>query len=78
MMLTPKHTALFMTLAIGACVAWEALALAFGQNATISEWVWNTSRNPFFIFACGILAGHFWFLKSRCVSCGKFPYRKEP
>ena len=76
MKLTPKHTAVFMALAIGACLAYEALALTTGTNATISEWVWKMSGNPFFVFACGVLAGHFWFVKSRCVWCGKFPYRK--
>lgn len=76
MTLGPKQTSIFMAVAIGLCLVYEALALTFGTKATISEWVWNTSRNPFFIFVCGMLAGHFWLLKSACVHCGKFPYRK--
>lgn len=57
-------------------LAWEVLALGWGANATISELVWNLSENTFFVFALGVLMGHFFFLKSKCVHCGKNPYRK--
>ena len=76
-MLGPKHTAVVMWALIAVALAYEALALSFGRNATISEWVWTLSANPLFVFACGFLAGHFWFVKSRCVWCGRNPYRKE-
>jgi hypothetical protein len=30
-----------------------------------------------FVFASGILAGHFFFPKTRCLHCGFMPYRRN-
>ena len=64
-----------MWLVVLGCLVYEGLALTHGEHATISEWVWSTSRNQLFVFGAGMLAGHFWFTKKRCVNCGKDPYR---
>lgn len=76
-MITPKHTAWVMTALVAAALLWEFAALGFGSQATISEFVWTLTRNPFFVFCCGMLMGHFFFPKSKCVWCGRTPYRKE-
>jgi len=76
--LTRKHTAIVMPVLIGLALAWEFLVLGMGEQATISEWVWSLTRNPLVPFVVGMLMGHFFFPKQRCVNCGKLPYRKEP
>jgi len=76
--LTPKHTAIVMSALIGLALVWEFAVLGLGEQATISEWMWSLTANPLVPFVVGMLMGHFFFPKSRCVHCGKNPYRKEP
>lgn len=74
MTIGPKQTRIAM-LALGAlALAWEVVALACGESATISEFVWSVSENQLFVFACGMLAGHFFFRKRRCAWCGNDPF----
>lgn len=75
--LSPQHTVVVMSVLVGLALVWEILTLALGQNATISEFVWTLSENTLFVFAAGFLMGHWFFPKSRCVHCGKYPYRKD-
>ncbi len=70
-----KHTAIAMAVLVVAALVWEGIALAFGTQATISELVWGI-KTPFLPLVAGILIGHFWFPKSKCVWCGRNPYRK--
>jgi 1,4-dihydroxy-2-naphthoate octaprenyltransferase len=72
-----KQTAVVMACLVLSALVWEAIALMSDNSATISELVWSLSANPFFVFMCGVLMGHFFFVKSHCVNCGKNPYRKE-
>ena len=72
--LGPRQTKIAFWLIAGLAALYEVAALAFGRDATISQYVWNASTNPFFVFACGLLAGHFFFRKSTCENCGRDPY----
>lgn len=76
MRLTAKHTQVFMLVAVGLCLLYEVASLFMGQQATISELVWNASENTVFVFAVGFLMGHWFFPKSRCAWCGQYPFRK--
>lgn len=76
MKLKPAHTAIVMGALVLLALVWEGMALGWGTNATISELVWKLSENSLFTFVMGMLMGHFFFVKAKCVHCGKFPYRK--
>ena len=76
MKLARKHTAAVMGVLIVVALVWEGLALGFGTEATISELVWGI-KTPLLPLAAGILIGHFWFPKSKCVHCGRYPYRRD-
>lgn len=75
--LTPKHTAIVMPILIGLALVWEFAVLGMGEQATISEWVWSLTANPLVPFVAGMLMGHLFFPKSKCIHCGRNPYRKE-
>lgn len=75
--LKPRHTAIAMVTLLGLAVAWEVLTLGLGDRATISEWVWSLTSNPLVPFVAGFLMGHWFFPKSRCVHCGRLPYRRD-
>jgi hypothetical protein len=75
--ITPQHTLIVMGVLLALALVWEFAALAVGSDATISELVWNLSENTFFVFAFAFVCGHWFFPKTRCVHCGRFPYRKE-
>lgn len=58
----------------------EAIALATGEVAlfTISRVVWDaTFATPLVPFAGGLVAGHFWFPKGKCVLCGFRPWAAD-
>lgn len=71
-----RHTAVVMPILIGLAVVWEFLVLGMGEQATISEWVWSLTTNPLVPFIAGMLMGHFFFPKNKCLHCGNTPYRK--
>ena len=75
MRLTRKHTIWVMVTLVILALAWELLALVKGDGATISEMVWSVT-SPLLPFAMGMLMGHFFFTKGKCVHCGKYPYRR--
>lgn len=80
MTLRPSHTRIAFWALAGLALLYEGASLAIGENATFSQYIWNASSNPFFVFAFGVLGGHFFFRKSKCESCGADPYifPKEP
>ena len=75
---SPKtRTAVVFIALIFLALAWEAVGLGSGERAawTFSRLVWSLTDNELFVFACGVLAGHFFFPKTRCLHCGFLPYR---
>lgn len=55
---------LLATLVVG-CIGYDVWAYFEHDEATISEWIWNESKNfPLIPFGMGILMGHlFWQVK---------------
>jgi peptidoglycan/LPS O-acetylase OafA/YrhL len=76
MKLTRRETAVTMGALLLAALIWEVVALVFGNEASISELVWSI-KTPLLPLAAGVLIGHFWFPKSKCVHCGRYPYRRD-
>lgn len=77
-MKSPKaRTAIVSIVLILLALAWEAIGLSSGEQTawTFSRLVWSLTDSELFVFACGILAGHFFFPKTRCLHCGFLPYR---
>lgn len=77
-MKSPKlRTAVVTLVLIVVALAWESFGLATGESGawTFSRLVWSLTDNELFVFASGILAGHFFFPKTRCLHCGFLPYR---
>lgn len=77
--MTPqKKTGIAWLVAIIGLLMWEALVLSNGvPGDTLSEAVWNaTYATPLVPFLSGVLAGHWFFPKGRCVHCGQRPWAK--
>ena len=75
---SPKlRTAIVSVALIVLALVWEAVGLGSGEQTawTFSRLVWSLTDNELFVFACGVLAGHFFFPKTRCLHCGFLPYR---
>jgi hypothetical protein len=75
--LGPRQTALVGWSFVALVLVYELLAMTHGEHATISEWVWSMSTSPLFAFACGLLAGHFFWQRSHCINCGRSPIHWE-
>lgn len=70
-----RKTVAFLLLAIVILLGWEAYAIIAMQNATISEAVWEASSvTPLVPFLSGVLAGHLFFPKGKCVHCHQRPW----
>jgi hypothetical protein len=76
---TPQgRTGAAWAVAIVGLLGWEAFVLSNGiPGDTLSETVWNASyATPLVPFLAGVLCGHFWFPKGKCVHCGQRPWAK--
>jgi hypothetical protein len=77
---SPKvRTVLVSVALIMLALLWETFALTTSEGSawTFSRLVWSLTDSELFVFASGILAGHFFFPKTRCLHCGFMPYRRN-
>lgn len=77
-MKSPKvRTAVVTVVLIALALAWESFGLATGESGawTFSRLVWSLTDNELFVFSSGVLMGHWFFPKTKCLHCGFLPYR---
>lgn len=71
MRVTPKTTNTVLLVVIAGLIGYEALTLISNTQSTISEALWRASfETPMVGVAWGILTGHIFGPKSKCVHCG--------
>ncbi len=73
------RTALVAVSLIILALIWEAIGLSSSEEAawTFSRLVWSLTDSELFVFGSGMLAGHFFFPKTKCLHCGFMPYRRS-
>lgn len=76
-MISAKWTKIVFSSLVGLALIWEIVSLFLGQDATISEFIWQLVNYPFFSFSVGILMGHWFWQRNNCINCGKNPIRRE-
>lgn len=68
---TPKSTNIVLVAALVILIGYEALTIVSNTQSTISEALWRASfETPMVGLAWGILTGHIFGPKSKCVHCG--------
>lgn len=78
--LSPRaRTSLVMGVLIVLALVLEFIALGSNEGTawTISRLTWALTSNPLFTFVAGMLAGHLFFPKTKCLLCGCLPYRVD-